>query len=90
MRTLLQRSRTNKGKGAEFDQILDEFEKVNSLRNAYIHGRWWTHESGDTYLQSDNSLPSTHARYRKVTTKELEAFHTRLGTLAARIALELP
>ena len=89
MRELLERSRHNRGKGPEFDRVLDEFKKLNSLRNEYVHGRWWTHESGETYLQSDNSVLSSHARYRKVNKRELHAFLVRLSALSAKIALEI-
>ena len=85
MRALLERSRLNKDKGVVYDEVLDEFKKLNDLRNRYVHGRWWTHENGDTFLQSDNSVPFTHVKYRKVTAKELQLFLSRLKTLWGRV-----
>lgn len=81
MRNLLERSLHNRAKSDEYDAIIKEFKKLNDLRNGYVHGLWWTHENGDTHLQSDNSVFSSHAQYRKVTSKELQAFIDRLNTL---------
>ncbi|HWQ94617.1 MAG TPA: hypothetical protein VN418_03840 [Gammaproteobacteria bacterium] len=85
MRKLLQKARHNKSKGKRYDEILDEFEKLNTMRNKYVHGLWWTHENGDTHLQLDNSAFFTHVEYRKVTKKELEGFLSRLNTLWAKV-----
>jgi hypothetical protein len=85
MRVLLERGRQNKDRGMDYDFILSEFKQLNDLRNKYVHGRWWTHENGDTYLQSDNSVPSFQIRYRKVTARELEAFMQRLNGLWQRV-----
>ena len=81
MRNLLERSWHNRSKGAEYDAIIDEFKQLNDLRNKYVHGRWWTHENGDTYIQLDNSVFLPHAEYRKVTKKELQTFMNRLYAL---------
>jgi hypothetical protein len=81
MQALLEYSRLNRDKGEVYDEILDEFRKLNNLRNRYVHGLWWTHENGDTFLQSDNSVPLTHVKYQKVTVKDLQSFLTRLNAL---------
>jgi hypothetical protein len=52
MRSLLEKHPLNMAKGDEYDKIIDEFESLNKLRNAYIHGLWSTHESGKIYLSS--------------------------------------
>jgi hypothetical protein len=85
MRELLQKARHNMGIGGEYDEIIDEFAKLNTLRNKYVHGLWWTHSNGDTHLQLDNSVFFTHVEYRKVTEKELEGFLIRLNTLWSRV-----
>lgn len=83
---LLERSRHNRDKSEKYDFIIEEFKKLNELRNKYVHGRWWTHESGNTYLQSDNSVLFTHVEYRKVTKKELQSFLDRLNVLWRKVS----
>jgi hypothetical protein len=88
MRELLERSRHNRDKGEKFDIVIDEYKKLNDLRNRYVHGRWWTHESGDTYLQSDNSVHFPYVEYRKVTKKELQFFLDRLNALRGKLLFD--
>jgi hypothetical protein len=85
MRKLLQEGHLNAKKGNEYDEVIDEFEKLNGLRNKYVHGRWWTHETGDTHLQLDNSAFFTQVQYRKVSKHELEEFLSRLSALWSRV-----
>ncbi|MEK7874875.1 MAG: hypothetical protein AAB325_01645, partial [Pseudomonadota bacterium] len=87
MRTLLHRSRVNRQMDRIFDEIIDEFQRLNDLRNNYVHGRWWTHENGDTYLQIDNSELPTHVVYRKVTKSELEDYSQRLALFGGKVCL---
>ena len=89
MRTLLHRSRVNRDMDQIFDTVIDEYQRLNDLRNKYIHGRWWTHENGDTYLQVDNSEQLTHVVYRKVTTKELEDYCQRLALFGGKVCLQI-
>lgn len=44
MQTLLEAAERNKGRGQEYDQVIDEFAGTAKLRNTYVHGRWWTSE----------------------------------------------
>jgi hypothetical protein len=81
MRQLLERSWHNRDKGQTFDHVIDEFKKLNDLRNKYVHGRWWTHEDGHTFLQVDNSVLHSHVEYQRVTKRELESFLARLYEL---------
>ncbi len=85
MRDLLEGSWHNRDKSEVYDEILNEFKKLNDLRNKYVHGRWWTHESGDTYLQSDNSACITHVEIRKVTKKEMQLYFDRINALWQKI-----
>ncbi len=85
MRKLLEGSWHNRDKGEVYDEILNEFKKLNGLRNKYVHGRWWTHESGDTYLQSDNSTYFTHVELHKVTKKEMQLFLKRINGLHGKL-----
>ena len=85
MQQLLTRSRLNKDKKEDYEIILSEFEKLNDQRNKYVHGLWWTHESGDTYIQTDNSVFFTHAIYQKITKADLEFFLKRLNNLRLQV-----
>ncbi len=85
MRDLLEGSWHNRDKDEIYDEILNEFKKLNELRNKYVHGKWWTHENGDTYLQSDNSLSFRYAQPRKVTKKELQLFFERINALWGKV-----
>jgi hypothetical protein len=79
MRKLLEGSPYNNKKGSDYDHIITEFRKLNELRNSYVHGLWWTHENGTTYLQSDNSVFGLDENFRKVTAKELQEYLDRLN-----------
>lgn len=88
MRALLEKSDLNKDKGDEFDEIIDEFKKLNELRNKYVHSLWWTHESGDTYIQTENDdWFGFSIEYKRVTAKELSECLVRMHQLAGRIAM---
>ena len=89
MRELLERSPHNTGKSDEYDFFIDEFKKLNDLRNKYVHGRWWTHDSGDIYLQSDNSESFAQAEYRKVTVKELWTYLRATADVVATTSFEV-
>ena len=81
MRRLLERGWHNRDHSEEYDAIINEFAKLNELRNKYVHGLWWTHDNGDVHLQIDSSAFFSHAEYRKVTSKELQGFIARLNAL---------
>jgi hypothetical protein len=89
MRTLLSHSRHNRNKGAEYDQVLKEFDQASKVRNGYVHGLWWTHESGRTFLEEPTADEMGHLQARRVTVKELDGYITRLGTLQRLIYLSL-
>ena len=78
MRTLLTHGRHNKNKDQNYDHILDEFDKTNRMRNNYIHGLWWSHEDGHTYLQSPSVDEMGERQARRVTVKELDNYIKRL------------
>lgn len=63
------------------DDLLDEFRKVTTLRNRYVHGLWFTHQDGKVYLRSPSVDHFDFSDTRRVTTKELDNFIARLYSL---------
>jgi hypothetical protein len=86
MRTLLETSRRNKDRGASFDDVISEFEKISTARNEYVHGRWWTQrESGKVYLQPEMKDDFSFLNIREVTDNELPNLKVRIAALAKKV-----
>ena len=76
MRSLLEDTRANRQRPQAYDEVLDEFKRLNSQRNDYIHHYWYTHEeAGFVYLcpSKRSSAKALHAG-RPITAGELERF----------------
>ena len=58
MRALLHELPQNDDKPIAYDEILDEYERLSKVRNAYAHGGWSTHNSGKVYLSQPT--PAVH------------------------------
>lgn len=85
MQTLLQETVHNKEKGPEYDWMIEEFGKLSTLRNDYIHGLWWTHESGQTYLQAESDRDYSFLKAELTTAMDLKRFSARIAYLQMRI-----
>jgi hypothetical protein len=81
MRTLLQHSRHNRNKDPKYDDVLERFGKASSGRNKYVHGLWWTHESGKTFLQQPTVDEMGHRQAKEVTVKEPDDYIHELHQL---------
>jgi len=84
MRTLLESGVNNANKSADFDALLDEFAKLNKLRNTYVHGLWFTNEkSGRACIKLDMTefMPSID-NFQVVTQRELELLIERANKFA--------
>jgi hypothetical protein len=91
MRNLLEQSTMNVKKSADYDSVIAEFESLNTTRNEYVHGKWWTNmKTGGMYLESPTPtyVPSFFAR-REVTENEFKNNLRRLEQLGDKIAFEL-
>ena len=76
MRSLLEDTRANRDRPEVYDDILNEFKRLNSRRNDYVHHYWYTHkETGSVYLcpSKRGSNKALHAG-RIVTADELKQF----------------
>jgi hypothetical protein len=85
MRRLLQRTELNDKKDKIYDEVINEFAALNDSRNAFLHGLWYTHESGNVYFveESVDDLSVFHAR--EVTAQEIEILINRMIELEDRI-----
>jgi hypothetical protein len=85
MRNLLA-SPHNSTKDSEYDDLIREFEKLNKLRNTYLHGLWSTYEDGSVYI-AETSMDDLWIlrETRKVHLKELEEMIVRMKVLNTRI-----
>ena len=89
MRDLLENTDRNRERTELFDEILDEFSDLNSIRNTYLHSKWVTFEDGRVYLAEAVASPFAQRRGRRVTTKELDAFTRRMEALISRVAIQM-
>lgn len=85
MRTLLQETEHNFKRGPEYDLVISDFEVLNRKRNAYVHGLWWTHDSGEMFLQPESDDDYSFLRIRAVPQSELTGFADQLVDLHNRI-----
>lgn len=80
MRTLLEKTPVNSNKPALFDEILDEYNRLNTVRNDYVHGLWWTTE-GRVMLAKPTTEYSWHSEPREVSANELALFLAEMRAL---------
>ena len=90
LRSLLCKADLNRKRGPAFDEIIDEFEKISRLRNAYVHGRWWTSNTGNkTILDASPDPDQALVKARVVKIKELQQLLDRMLDLHQLIAREV-
>lgn len=92
MRAVLQRARHTATFPDEFDDILDEFQSINSLRNDYVHGRWFTDiNTGTVYIIKPNEDPliADMSAMNEIKVSELEVVRNRIVQLQLKISLAL-
>ena len=74
MRSMLEGSPRHKEKDGELEEIIAEYSALNTRRNKYAHGLWWTYQDGarffleeetDTYL----AVSFRSARWRSMKLK---------------------
>ncbi len=84
LETLLEKSPKNAKADTFFDEVIAEFEEINSQRNKLVHGAWTTHDSGKTFV-AEFLEEYGLLRAREITDKELEALLNRIGMLSSLI-----
>jgi hypothetical protein len=91
MRTLLEQTEQNRALDTAYDEVIDEFDSLNGLRNKFLHGLWWTHtESGRVFFAEPSLDEFSFLDQREVKKKELETTLRRMATLTRRIYLGTP
>lgn len=53
MRTALEESPSNQARPEFYDEVIDEFSKLNAARNTYLHGLWFTFDDGKYFCLRD-------------------------------------
>jgi hypothetical protein len=85
-REILEKSPYHYKTDVEFDEMIDEFASRTNARNKFIHGMWYTHDSGKVYIinsSEDPTLVGTHKRH--VPLKEITDLLLRTQNLSNRI-----
>lgn len=89
MRSLLELSMHNREKPIDYDEIIDEFDKLNDQRNKLLHGLWWTRHDGRLYYEEASLDNHSFLTSREVETKEIDDVTKRMDALIMRIYLDL-
>ena len=88
MRNLLERARHNSDKTSEYDEIIEEYSKINTNRNEFVHARWYTNiQSGKIFIikRSDDKLIVDIAAKKEFDVKEFKSVRTRILNLTNKI-----
>jgi hypothetical protein len=90
MKTMLQKSPLNQSAGPFYDEVIEEYSKLNTLRNTYAHGLWHTRNNGQVFFcEAADEIPSFGFSQREVEASELEAVIDRMSALIHRLATEM-
>lgn len=87
MQTFLEKSPRHAKTPTHYDEIIDEFSKLNGLRNIYLHGLWTTHDTGDTFFTETSAEIFGELYPRKVDIKELLGVLDRMRILQIKASL---
>lgn len=87
LRTHLEKHYLSREKDSFFDEVLAEFDSLNSQRNAYSHGLWYTdQQNGETLLAEPiGPIFLTLDAARRVTVAELDLVIARMNGLVRKI-----
>jgi hypothetical protein len=82
LRVCLQRSKINAKKTDIYEMMILQFSKLNSKRNTFLHGLWYTHESGRVFL-SESAVDDFHYfNSREVKIEEFEEMDKEMRILS--------
>lgn len=85
MRTLLQNSWLNETKSSEFDEIISEFEMLNTKRNRYVHSMYGSLDDGKTMICEKSMEAMSPENSREITPRELKEFEADLHSFHQRV-----
>jgi hypothetical protein len=85
LRALLEKAQINVDKDTRFDEIIKEFSALNEKRNEYVHGLWYTHESGRVFIAEPTPDETAFFDKREIKIEELEETIERMSKLFYKI-----
>ena len=85
MKTMLEKSPAHQSKTAVFDEIIAEYSSLNSARNTYLHGLWYTANDNRVYLEEATDDYDRFLDSREVKVREVEALIKRVGVFNKRL-----
>ena len=84
MKALLHESPNSVQLDRFYDDVIEEFIALNGIRNSYVHGIWWTHESGVVYL-NEFLDPLSMVAAREINVAELDGVLNRTQELVRKL-----
>lgn len=79
LKNLLELAPANKNRPESFDDAISEFWNLNLARNDYIHGEWWSHAEGRTFISIFDPHGLGFFTAREIKKEELQAVRERIG-----------
>ncbi|MBA2589073.1 MAG: hypothetical protein H0U98_10675 [Alphaproteobacteria bacterium] len=83
MRNLLEKAPSNSGLSPDFDKAISEFWEINGKRNDYVHGQWYSHDSGAVFISIFDPHGWGLMSAREIKKEELSAMRNRIGAHSA-------
>ena len=87
MLACLQRSKINIHKTDLYEEIISQFSNLNAQRNSFLHGLWYTHDSGCVFLSESAVNDFHYIDAREVRIEELENMNKAMGVLSQAIGM---
>jgi len=88
MKNLLETLQHNVHRCRRYDELIDEFAAVNSLRNKFVHGIWATDSAtGEVRLRKATIQHEAYEPSTVITLAEIEAVQARMRSLFERVAV---
>lgn len=85
MRAMLEKAPQHKDRSQFFDDLIDEFSRLNRLRNTYAHGLWYTHHDGTIYLEAETESYDAFLNKRPVPLSEVQSELRKLRELDTKL-----
>ena len=85
MTAMLEQSSLNMDKNETYDKIITDFTTIKNKRNEYVHGIWWTHNTGRVFLASPEPDEFSWHNGREVLIQELEHVVQQMNDLAGKL-----
>lgn len=84
MKQVLQNAQEHTNTSTEFDEVIDEFSALSTIRNKLVHGLWTMNNANIPYLTNADGKPGSGMMSRKVETAEFQDFLSRCNALITK------